>query len=252
MKAQFKYAFLSGIQIRVYFFAVIFVVDLTFIVLGSLGLLPAAALITAVSLGGVAIAAMFAANIIGDVAICRRMFSAPEAYLHALTPVPRWKTLLASVITMAALDIITMAFVIISEVWLSFNLAGIRGTVIEYFRTNVDASILLYGLWAALLIIAGYLLTVTLILFCITAKKSILFKRPASGLLAFLLGCLCVYAISISQLILAPLGTISRYAIFIILTFTSAVIPFYILLILADTAVLFVITAKLMERRINI
>ena len=112
MKAQFKYVLRTGLLLRGGVFAIIFVMDLVFITLGSLGLLPFAAQITAVSLGGLAIAAMMAANIVCDVSIAGCMFSTPEAYMYALAPSPRWKLLLSSVIVMAAMDIITMAIVI--------------------------------------------------------------------------------------------------------------------------------------------
>jgi len=58
MKVQFKYAIRAGLYARGPVFAVIFIMELIFIVLGSLGILPLAAQITAVSLGGTAIAVM--------------------------------------------------------------------------------------------------------------------------------------------------------------------------------------------------
>ena len=125
MKAQFKYAFFAGLHIRGIVFAVIMVMNLAFIIPGLIGVLPQAALITGVSLSGVAIAVMMAVNIVGGISIMRRMYSAPIAYLHALTPGPRWKMLLASVITMIAMDIITMAAAIFCVVLASFNLAGV-------------------------------------------------------------------------------------------------------------------------------
>ena len=253
MKAQFKYAFKTGLYARSGVFAVIFVMNLVFIILGLFDLLPYAAHITAVSLGGVAIAVMMAFDIVGDVAVIRRMFSAPDAYLHLLTPVPRRKILLASVIAMAIMDFITMAVVIIGETLLSFNLAGVEkiwNIVISTLREN--PSDLLYILYGTLLLIAGYLLVMMIILFCVTAQKSIFFRMPASGLLVFLLGCACVYIVSLIQLILAPFGSVNRYAIFIMVTINGAALPAYILLLLVEAAALFVITAKLMERKMNI
>jgi len=252
MKAQFKYAFKTGLTFRGAAFAVVFVMDAVFIALGSLGLLPFAAMVTAVSLGGVAIAVMLVFDIIGDIAIIRRMFSAPEAYLYALTPSPRRKILLASVIVTAILDFVTMAVVITAEVWLSFILAG--G---EIWRTIWDLQSkngygFLYGLWYVLLLAAGYLLLMMIILFCITVKKSVLFRIPASGLLAFLLACACCYISSLLQLLLIPLSTVERHGLLIILNIGKTALPFYALLILLEAAALFVITSKLMERKINL
>jgi hypothetical protein len=252
MKAQFKYAFKTGLSLRGAAFAVIFVVDAVFIALGSFGLLPYAAKVTAVSLGGVAISVMLVFDIISDIAILRRMFSVPEAYLYALTPVPRRKILLASVVSAAILDIVTMAVVITAEVWLSFILAGEEVWRNVWNYVSVNGSELLYGLWYAPLLAAGYLLLMMIILFCITAKKSVLYRLPASGLLAFLLACVCFYVISLLQLILIPFGAVNRYGLLIILTLGGNGLLFYILLTLLETAALFVITSRLMERRINL
>jgi len=252
MKTHFKYAFKSGLTFRGAAFAIIFVMDAVFIALGSLGLLPVAARITAVSLGGIAIAVMLVFDIIGDIAVIRRMFSVPEAYLYALTPSPRWKILLASVIVTAILDIVTMAVVITAESWLSLILSGeeLMRSVLNYINTNLSE--LPIWLWSAALLAAGYLLLMMIILFCITAKKSILFRIPASGLFAFLLACVCIYVISLLQLALIPFSAVERYGLMIILNFDNNALPFFVLLILLEAAALFVITSKLMERRINL
>jgi len=252
MKAQFKYAFKTGLDFRGAAFAVILVMDAVFIALGSFGLLPFAAEVTAVSLGGVAIAVMLVFDIISDVAIIRRMFSAPEAYLFALTPAPRREILLASVVVTAILDIVTMAVVITAEVWLSFILAGKEIWQSVWNAISSNSSAFLQGLWYAPLLVAYYLLLMMVILFCITAKKSILFKIPASGLLAFILACTCFYVISLLQFVLLPFGTIERYGLLIILNLGNNTLPFYALLTLLEAAALFVTTSKLMERKINL
>jgi len=253
MKAQFKYSFLTGFYTRGIVFAVIFVMNSVFITLGALGWLPLAGKITAVALGGVAIAVMFVFNIISDVSIFRRMFSAPEGYLYALTPAPRWKIMLASVISVAVMDIVTMTIVIFSEVWLSFILAGndIWNMVWTTITINFNES--LHLLWLIPLFISGYLLLMISILFFMTAEKSIFFKLPASGLLTFLLGCACWYVISLLQLVLIPFGYVERWRIFITITLThGAAVPVYILLTLLEAAGLFILTSKLMEKRMNI
>jgi hypothetical protein len=252
MKAQFKYAFRTGLTFRGAAFAVIFTMDAVFIILGSLGLLPYAAIVTAVSLGGVAISVMLVFDIIGDIAVIRRMFSVPEAYLYALTPSPRRKILLASVVAAALLDIVTMTVVITAEVWLSFILAGEEVWRNVWDFINANSSYLLYGFWYVLLLAAGYLLLMMIILFCITVKKSILYTIPASGLLAFLLACVCCYVVSLLQLVLFPFGTVDRYGLLITLILGSNALPFYALLTLLEAAGLFVITSKLMERKINL
>ena len=253
MKAQFKYAFLAGLYIRGPVFAVIFLMNSVFIILGSLGLLPYAAHITAVSLCGVSIAVMTGANIAGDVFIARRMFGVPGVYLDMLTPVPRWKIMLASLITMLVMDLITMIYVITAQVWLSFNMIG--GGIHEVFWETIHehSTHLIHVLWVALLIIAAYLLTITVILFCATMKKSIFFKLPASGLLAVLLAFGCFYVCTLLHLLLAPLGVIDRYGLIFVLTFVNDIaLPLLVLLTLLEAAVLFVLTSKFLERKINL
>ena len=254
MKALCKYAFLDGLYVRGPVFVIIFIMNTVFILLGSLGLLPYAAHITAVSLGGIAIAVMITANIIGDVSIISRIFTAPAAYLYALTPMLRWKVLLAGSIAMAVMDLITMTFVICSQVLLSFNMIGfndIWGIIIMAFSQNfVTISHILLGI---LLLIAAYLLIVQLVLFCVTVKKSILYKVPASGLLVFLAALVCIYGISLLQLSLLPFASVNRYRIFFILTLSShAALIAYVLLTLLEAVGFFILTSKLFEKKVNI
>ena len=253
MKAQFKYAFMAGLFARGPVFAVIFVMNTVFIILGSLNMLPIAAHITAVSLCGVGIAVMLAVNIIGDIAIARRMFSSPEAYLHALTPVPRHKPLLAGVITMAAMDLVTMVYMIIAQVWLSLNMVG-REAIQEFWNEfNAHNNLAIYIIGFILLGIAAYLFILMVIMFCVTAKKSIFYTLPASGFLALLLACACFYANNLLQLFLVPFSDIQRHLFFIILTPESKIMfPVLILLTLLEAGVLFVLSSKLLERRVNL
>ena len=257
MKVQFKYAFLNGVYIRGPVFAVIFVINTVFIVLSSAGLLPFAAHVTAVSLAGIAVAVMLAANIIGDVAIARRLFGSPDAYLQALTPAPRWKSFFASIITMTLMDFITMVLVIGSVTWLSINFANslVHADIwsLAMRASEEYSSYLKAGIRGLSLIVPGYFLVLSIILLSVTAKRSIFYKMPAPGLLAFFLACLCFYAVTLSQLLLIPFGSVVRYGIFIIISLGSNMIfPAYFLLLLLEAAALFVITSKLIEKRMNI
>ncbi|MCL2832425.1 MAG: hypothetical protein FWD78_04570 [Treponema sp.] len=252
MKVQFKYAFRTGIFVRGPVFAVIAVMDLVFIMLGIFGFLPFAAQVTAVSLGGVAIAAMLAADIIGDAAIVRRMFGAQESFLQMLTPQPRRRTLAASVITMAVLDILTMAAVIVCEVWLSLKLAGSGVWKIGRDTILANPGYIYYIICIGLLFIAGYFLVIMIIMFCITVRKSFLYRVAAPGFLTFLLGCGCFYAVSLLQLLLAPFSTIQRYGLIIILNYGKPAAALAVVLTLLEAAALFAVTSKLMERKINL
>ena len=250
MKAQLKYAFIDGINYRFIVFGIIAIINTVFIILGSLSLLPLAALITSVSLGGVFIAVMLAVNIIGDISIIRRMFSAPGAYLYALTPAPRWKTLLAGIAVMTLLDFFTMAVSIIQVVSLSFNFTGIRGI---FTAAHIWDSYGNYFIWAFLLLISSYLLHLLIIIFSITSYKTIFFKKPASTLLALVTGFLCFYLVSLMRLLLAPLASVSNFGLIFTLNLNNStgVIAFFVLTLL-QVLFLFILTSKLMEKRMNI
>jgi len=256
MKAQFKYSFRAGLTGRGPAFAVIILVNLVFIVLGLLQMLPIAALITAVSLSGTAIAVMMAFNIVGDVTIARRMFTAPGAYLHALTPAPRKNILLSSIVTMMVMDIVTMALTILSVIILSFNLASyyIDGNIMEYIRAGADGQFNLLSSTAASIaaMITGYLMFLLLILFCVAMRKSVFYNKPAGGLLSVILAFVIVYVMSLSFLLLAPFGIVSRIGVFFTISVSSVGIFMFALLLLLWAAALFMLTSKLMERKINI
>jgi len=252
MKAQFKYAFLAGLHTRGPVFGVIMIMNLVFIALGSAGWLPFAASVTAVSLGGVAIAVMMAFNIISDVSVAGHMFSAPSAYIFALSPSPRGKTLFAGVVTMALMDIATMAAVIASEAALSFNLAGEPAGLLVREAFSQNAAAFAQGLYLTLLLIAGYLLTLMIIMACVAAGKSLFYGKRGGKLLTALFAIGIIYVVSASPLLLAPLGGVSRFGPFFTITLGQAGLVCYVVLLLVQAAALFVLTARLLERKINI
>jgi len=253
MKAQFKYAFRSGLSVRGPVFAVIFAVELVFIFLGSLDLLPLTAKIVAVSLWGIAMAVMMGVNIYSDINIFSRIFSAPEAYLHALTPAPRREVLLASVVAAGVMDLITMAVVIFGQVWFAILMTSnkVWNIIMEAAQWHYLA--VLHGLLAAAVILAGYFLILMIILFCITMRKSILYQRRGGGLLTALLAVGIVYIVTLTPLLLIPFGSVSSFAkVFIVVTIGELGLAVYALLMLLEAAALFVVTSKLMERSMNI
>jgi len=254
MKAQFKYAFRAGMSVRLPAFAAIFLMNLVFIVLGLLFRLPEAAHITFVALSGTALAAMMAVNVIGDISIVGRIFAAPGAYLHALTPVPRRRTLLAGVIAMLVMDIITMAALIGGVVWLAANMDVFYGGLTEIADIAAGDFIVTVPetLQNAALLIAGYLLIVMVILFCITMGKSVFYQKRGGGWLTALLAVGIAYAVSLSPLILTPFGDVERFGAFFTVTPNAVGNVLYILLILLEAAALFILTSRLLERRINI
>jgi|GEM_PF-1009339 len=262
MKALFKYSFMAGLSSRYIAFAVIFVMNLVFIVLGAFGLLPLAAQITAVSLSGTAIGVMSVFNIIGDISIIRSMFSAPAAVLYALTPAPRGKRLFASSVTMFVIDAVTMTVSIVSVIILALML-GSRYVELSVWEMVLQWELLVQGdlvgfpafgsvLLSFALIVAAYILLMIAIMFCMVMRKSIFYSSRVGGLLTFLLAVGVFYVYSISPLLLIPFGDVSFWYGFITVTVGYLGMGMYALLTFIFAAVLFVLTARLFERKINI
>ena len=254
MKALFKHTFMTGIYARGIVFAVITIMNLVFIILGSLDLLPLAAQITAVSLSGAAISVMMIVNIINDVFIIRRMFVVPGAYLYALTPMPRRKILFVNIISMLTMDIVTLAASTFGVVWLSLGLANNYYPVTAVIWDFVQSypSEILFGLWLAAALIVGYLLLMMIIIFCITVMKSALYQKRAGGVLAALLTLATVYINNLSLFLLAPFGDVTRTGIFFTVQIGRPGVVAYVVLMLVEAAALFVLTSRLMERKLNI
>jgi len=180
------------------------------------------------------------------------MFAGPGAYLQALTPAPRRKILLASVITMTLMDIISMAVVITGEVLMSFNLAGEGVGAMVWQALRANASEYMSVLLSIALLISGYLLIMMVIMFCISVRKSMLYNKPAGGWLTALLALGISYAISLSSFIVAPFGVVSRFGMFFTITIGGMGLLACTLLILIEAAALFILTSKLLERKVNI
>jgi len=234
-------------------FAVVLVMNLAFIIPGLLGILPGAALITAVALSGTAIGVMAVFNIIGDVSIGNIIFSTSGAPFYALTPAPRRNTLLASVIAMFVMDFITMAISIAGVVILSINLGSFySGLSLSQMMQDSGVIGLSNVLIPFMVGVAFYLFVIMLIMFCRAFRKSVLYSRHAGGFLAFLAGVGIFYLSTVSVLLLAPFGTVTWFYGFITVTVGYLGMGMYALLILIFAAVMFVLTSRLIERKMNI
>jgi len=252
-KSSLFYAFRAGASPRLIVFAVILVMNLAFILPGLFGVLPGAALITAVSLSGTAIAVMAVFNIIGDVSIGNSMFSTSGAPFYALTPAPRRNTLLASVIAMFVMDFITMMISIASVVVLSISLGSLyTGLSFSEMMPDSFGFQLQYALIQFAWGIAFYFFIMMLIMFCRAFRKSVLYTKRAGGFLAFLVGIGIFYLLTVSSLLLAPFGTVTWLYGFITVTVGYLGMGMYALLILIFAAVMFVLTSRLLERKMNI
>jgi len=251
MKAQFKYAFRAGMSPRLYAFAVILVLNLAFIIPGMLGLLPLAAMITGVSLSGTAISVMLVFNIIGDISIIRTMFHSQSAVLYALTPAPRRTRLIASITAMTVMDFVTMFVSIIGVSILGLNLGSTySGMTIMGILSYAGTA--RYSLISLAILLAFYLFIIMLVIFCRAMRKSTFYNKRAGGFLTFLLAVGILYIFSASPLLLAPFGTVGRFYGFFTVTLGYLGMGMYALLMLIFAAVMFVLTANIMERKMNI
>jgi len=153
---------------------------------------------------------------------------------------------------MMLMDIITLAVVIVGEIWLSMLLAGAGfwQTVWEIGLADTSTTLsLIVGIFC---LIAGYLLIMMLILFTVTAKKSIFYQKTGGGWLTALLILGIIYVISLLPVILAPFGTVSRIGLYWSIELNNVGSILYYLLYLIEAIVLYLFTAKLMERKMNI
>jgi len=255
-RSSLYYAFRAGASPRLVVFAVILVMNLAFILPGSFGWLPLAAHIVAVSLSGTAIGVMAVFNIIGDVSLCKSMFSPSGAVFYALTPAPRRNTLLASLIAMFFMDFVTMILSIVSVVVLSLNLGShVSGDYIWglLFRHGFELRFFLNNILIPfLLVIATYLFFVMLIIYCRAVRKSVLYNKHAGGFLAFSLAVGIYYLFTVSTLLLAPFGSMSWFYGIITISVNYLGMGMYALLHLVFAAVMFILTSRLMERKMNI
>ena len=260
MKAQFKYTILDGLRVRGGIFAVVFLMNLVFIVLGAAGLLPTAAKITAVSLSGVALSVIIIVNIVGDIKIIRRMFAAPGAYLYALTPVPRRKILAANMISMMIMDIVTTAVSIASVSWIAIDMSGdfMGESVWEMIRSSAYLSdwwhYILQALLFVALLVAGYLLVMMFIVAVISVRRSLFYQKRAGGVLTALTAVAAVYAMSLTNFLMIPFAAVSRWGMYFTITIAPGGIglAMYVLLTVIQVAALFMVASNLMERRMNI
>ena len=254
MKAHFKYTLLAGLYIRKNVFIVIFLFNLVMVSLGAFGLLPLPLLIAAIALSGIGVSVMTITNIISDVGIIRQMLATPRAYLQMLTPVPRYKTLIANLTTIAILDIVSMAVAITGVTWLSLLLAGRFFDIFSFIRnfTFLNISMVAYAIGSIISSISGYLLLIVIIIGCIVVRKSVFYQRRAGGFLTALVTIGVFYLISLSYLLLAPFGTVTRvWGNFVVSLGSTGTIAFGVLTLI-QVAVLVFITGRLMERKLNI
>lgn len=252
MKAQFKYALKQGLTLRTSVFAVTLVLNLVFGILGYFNLLGYAAIITGVSLSGVAIGVVFIVNIIADVKNVQSLYGTPEGYLFALTPVKSRKTLFARIITIVCEDFIALAVSIFGVVWQALILSGdiVRGAVYSGLTENSGVIIS-----SAIVIFFAYLYIINLIFFGVALKNSVFFGMPGRSLITLLSVAAAAWIFSLVDFLMVPFGSVEHWGIFYTISlpfgFNTGFI-IYALIALIKIAALFAASSVLTERKNNL
>ena len=91
-----------------------------------------------------------------------------------------------------------------------------------------------------------------LIIFCTSARKSLFYDKRAGGFLTFLMAVGIFYITSLTPLLLAPVAEVTRFYGFFTVTVSYLGMGLYALIIFILAAAMFALTARFMERKINI
>ena len=83
-------------------------------------------------------------------------------------------------------------------------------------------------------------------------ERSVFYGKRLKGLLTFLLVAGIIYALNLSSFLLAPFGEVSRFYLLFTITVGYLGMGLYALLLLIFATVMFVLTARLMEKKMNI
>jgi hypothetical protein len=249
MKAQYKYALRHGVVLRYTTFGIVFAINLVFGMMAFFDVLPFAAAVTAVSLSGTGLGVVVIVNLIAGAANIGSILSSPSAYIYALAPVKNSKVLFARLSAVVVHDFLTLAVNIFGVVWLSLYLAGTASGSGQLLLQYILASEVLTAFFLGL---AYYTYLYTLIVFCIVVKNSLLFSIKGRALLAIICGFATYWVLSFMDFSLIPFADVFRWGLFFnlsIYTITGTIV--HGMLVLLKAAILFFVTSKLMDRRMN-
>jgi hypothetical protein len=246
MFAQLKYSSRLFLNQRLFALCATILLNLGFFALGSAGLLPYGWMVAGEVFSSLAMTGLFVVCIIADVQSISSLFSAPDGYAVALTPVPGWKVILGRVIPMVVFDLISYAVGITGIILQSMLLSDWGGGSYGIVGSETVLSILLG--------VIGYLTLLLLIIFCCAFAKSVLFHLKGRGILGFGAALVLVYAGNWLDMVLAPFANVSRVGAFVSIEIISgsAGSVAYLCLTLIKAAALFIGASYLYERRKNL
>jgi hypothetical protein len=245
MYKVFKYDILSQFYSRIGVILAVFVINITFIVLGSNNIYGEGWKTFAVTISSGIIVWIFIVSIMQAEAAYKSVFQAPLAYNTMLVPVKRWKILLSKIITVILYDLITWSLAITGLVWVSLILSG----------HGLESGDLHNAFWNAIIIIANYLFLLALIFFVGAVTRSLFFARKIGKFLGFITFIVSLYALSLLDISLFAVARVERVNIF----FFVQIMPgfnlgmiMYLALCIIKAAIVLIAASALIERRINV
>jgi hypothetical protein len=248
MLKQFKYALRETIALRLGAFAGVVGVNIVFFALAPVFADSFRFRVSAVIFSCLAFAAVIGCCIAADSFTFRGVFHSDwAAYVH-LAPAGGAEILGGRVLTMALADIVNFA-------------AGIAGVAAQGLRMAEPwEKSLEYTGWTELvlslaMILIAYLMLTLALFFARAMRASVFHSVTGGGILAVLCAAAAVYVLSLIDFALLPMGTLRRYQMFFIITLHFGLnwsMAAFLLLSLIQCAVLFAVTARLIERRINL
>jgi len=259
MKAQFKYAFLQGMKLRLIAFAAMVIFNVIFIASIYLDIFSTGIIAWGNFLSIISVMAIFVININVDIRILKSIFNPPNGYIHALVPVKRWKFLFARVVAIVIQDVIAIIVaisgivfrILVSEEFNNINsfINAIKSQYGEYIIYEWIKIAIAFGFLA----ISLYMFILMLIVFDMALKNSVLFRMDGNrwGSLLIIIPTIC--GLSFFNFALTPLGKIYNSGIFyfIKLSLNSYNMMFYIISMIVQIVVLFVASSMLLEKKVN-
>jgi len=167
-----------------------------------------------------------------------------QNYMMKLTPTPAWKMLLGSIIPSVVLDV--LAFLI----GVTFVVAH---SITMYGNANIDAMRMDPAtIYVFVILTLLYTILITMGLFWHALTKTVLMRVPLSGFIGLVITILLVAATSFINTVMLPFGQLQRIGPFftiLIENITHLQFSVVALVFLLQAAILFFVTAYLLDRR---
>jgi hypothetical protein len=174
------------------------------------------------------------------------------SHIH-LAPASGAEILTGRVLTVALSDLINLAVGLAGLMAHVFLMNGTSWeTLVRELSENKTVPLILSS---AIMILFAYLMLTLAEFFARAMRASVFHSVAGGGVLAFLSAAAALYVLSFMDFALLPLGELQRWGPFFNITLESGFnwdMAAFLLLTLVKCAVFFILTARLIERRINL